>query len=208
MQCEDITLKERRIHGTELFPCGLYQRKEDDPLTAMQYHWHDEIEIIYFESGKASIRIGTEIYDLTEEIFFFVNSGEPHMLTWEIPCRESALVLDSRSFCTEQYSNTGLKIGYLIANGNVVLPRMLRQGSQCFEKIKQQYKDIVSEFVELGYSDLSTGQILIKDKGAQNIIYGSYIKILGYLSVGNHLQPKFEDHNYEIIKQNGFMFRI
>ena len=33
MQCEDITLKERRIHGTELFPCGLYQRKEDDPLT-------------------------------------------------------------------------------------------------------------------------------------------------------------------------------
>ena len=53
MQCEDITLKERRIHGTELFPCGLYQRKEDDPLTAMQYHWHDEIEIIYFESGKA-----------------------------------------------------------------------------------------------------------------------------------------------------------
>lgn len=107
MQCEDITLKERRIHGTELFPCGLYQRKEDDPLTAMQYHWHDEIEIIYFESGKASIRIGTEIYDLTEEIFFFVNSGEPHMLTWEIPCRESALVLDSRSFCTRQYSNTG-----------------------------------------------------------------------------------------------------
>lgn len=201
MQCEDITLKERRIHGTELFPCGLYQRKEDDPLTAMQYHWHDEIEIIYFESGKASIRIGTEIYDLTEEIFFFVNSGEPHMLTWEIPCRESALVLDSRSFCTEQYSNTGLKIGYLIANGNVVLPRMLRQGSQCFEKIKQQYKDIVSEFVELGYSDLSTGQILIKDKGAQNIIYGSYKKILGYLSVGNHLQPKFEDHNYEIIKK-------
>ena len=49
MQCEDITLKERRVHGTELFPCGLYQRKEDDPLTAMQYHWHDEIEIIYFE---------------------------------------------------------------------------------------------------------------------------------------------------------------
>ena len=72
---------------------------------------------------------------------------------------------------------------------------------ECFEKIKQQYKDIVSEFVELGYSDLSTGQILIKDKGAQNIIYGSYIKILGYLSVGNHLQPKFEDHNYEIIKK-------
>lgn len=70
-----------------------------------------------------------------------------------------------------------------------------------FWKIKQQYKDIVSEFVELGYSDLSTGQILIKDKGAQNIIYGSYIKILGYLSVGNHLQPKFEDHNYEIIKK-------
>ena len=25
--------------------------------------------------------------------------------------------------------------------------------------------------------------------------------ILGYLSVGNHLQPKFEDHNYEIIKK-------
>lgn len=55
------------------------------------------------------------------------------------------------------------------------------------------------EYLILGYSDLSTGQILIKDKGAQNIIYGSYIKILGYLSVGNHLQPKFEDHNYEII---------
>ena len=178
-ELSEIHLPEVSAEVTELFPCGLYQRKEDDPLTAMQYHWHDEIEIIYFESGKASIRIGTEIYDLTEEIFFFVNSGEPHMLTWEIPCRESALVLDSRSFCTEQYSNTGLKIGYLIANGNVVLPRMLRQGSQCFEKIKQQYKDIVSEFVELGYSDLSTGQILIKDKGAQNIIYGSYIKILG-----------------------------
>lgn len=42
------------------------------------------------------------------------------------------------------------------------------------------HDEIVSEFVELGYSDLSTGQILIKDKGAQNIIYGSYIKILGY----------------------------
>ncbi len=201
MKCADVPSKERRVHGTELFPCGLYQRKQDDPLTEMQYHWHDEIEIIHFESGKASLRVGTEIHTLNEEIFFFVNSGEPHMITWKTPCCESALVLDSRDFCTEQYSSLGLKTGYLIANGSVSLPRMLRRDNQCFQKVKREYEDIVAEFAELGYSDLSTGQILIKNQGAQSIIYGSYIKILGYLSVGNHLQTKFEDHNYEIIKK-------
>lgn len=201
MQCADITLKESRVHGTKFFPCGLYQRKKEDPLTAMQYHWHDEIEIIHFECGRASLRIGTETYSLNEESFFFVNCGEPHMLTWETPCCESALVLEARGFCTEQYSNLGLKVGYLVANGSVALPRMLPRGSQCFEQVRQEYNDIVSEFSKFGYSDSSTGQILIGNKGAQSVIYGGYMKILGYLSAGNYLQAKLEDHNYEIIKK-------
>lgn len=196
MQCADITLKESRVHGTKFFPCGLYQRKTEDPLTIMQYHWHDEIEIIHFECGKASLRIGTETYTLNEESFFFINRGEPHVVTWETPCRQSALVLDAKSFCTEQ-----LKIGYLVANGGVALPRTLSRDNQYFERVRQEYNDIVSEFSKFGHSDSSTGQILIGNKGAQSVIYGGYMKILGYLSAGNYLQAKFEDHNYEIIKK-------
>ena len=69
-------LKERKDHGTAVFPCGLYEIFDDVPWDGVKHHWHDEIEILYFMKGSFKVTINMEAFSVDQECFFFVNPGE------------------------------------------------------------------------------------------------------------------------------------
>lgn len=72
-------LKEKVLHGTKDFPIEVYYATG---LMA-SYHWHDECEFIYIESGSATIRIGVESFELNEGECAFVKSDTLHSISTE-----------------------------------------------------------------------------------------------------------------------------
>ena len=41
-------LREKRPHGTVLFPCAVYRCFGSEGSLRVKPHWHEEIEILYF----------------------------------------------------------------------------------------------------------------------------------------------------------------
>ncbi len=72
-------LKEKSLHGTKEFPIQVYH-----PIGLMaSYHWHEECEFIYMNSGSALIRLGAESFELKEGECAYIKAGALHSITME-----------------------------------------------------------------------------------------------------------------------------
>lgn len=71
--------KELQPHGSLAFPCAGYEshhssRKEDE----IPWHWHEELEIIYLESGQIHFCIPQNKFLMKKGDFLIINSGILH----------------------------------------------------------------------------------------------------------------------------------
>lgn len=76
---ENEGLKEKYQHGTRDFPIMVHH----SPGLIAPYHWHDEYEFLYMNSGSAFLRIGTEVIHLEAGQCVFINKGTLHSLYTE-----------------------------------------------------------------------------------------------------------------------------
>lgn len=91
-----IEYKERRSHGTHLFPFAYYYETSSHPRYNMVYHWHTQFEIIHVISGKFSLSCDGETIQLNEGECSFISGGSLH---GGIPddCVYECLVFDLQS---------------------------------------------------------------------------------------------------------------
>ncbi len=63
-------------HGTPLFPVACYY----DNITegAVEWHWHDELEILVVESGIARVAVNGQVYLAERGDGVFINAGAVH----------------------------------------------------------------------------------------------------------------------------------
>lgn len=71
-------LKEDRRHGTPEFPFAVYAMDRQTGETILDNHWHDEVEFLWVEQGRATFQIGLSTYELEEGDVIFVPGGEVH----------------------------------------------------------------------------------------------------------------------------------
>lgn len=75
----DETLRETKEHGTIEFPFEYYL---DDIKTfgnqCIEWHWHNEFEFVWIESGMVDCLIGNERIPMQEGDGMFINSGVIH----------------------------------------------------------------------------------------------------------------------------------
>ena len=50
------------VHGTPMFPIAFYH--DDLELMTVPWHWHEEMEAVYIESGETVIFAGVEKYQM------------------------------------------------------------------------------------------------------------------------------------------------
>lgn len=142
-----LTLKENTKHGSLTFPCACYHalstaHKYHHPFHAY-HHWHEEIEILYFEKGTFLLEVGMEKYTISNECFCFVNSVEMHALYSEEDYSEYAIVfLPSMLKFMENDDSQQNFILPLIKN-ELVFPRFLTPNDPFFHEILLFYKNIV-----------------------------------------------------------------
>lgn len=55
--------KELQPHGSPDFPCaGYLSSHRDRPEDVIPWHWHEEMEMVYVESGKMKIKIPSKSF--------------------------------------------------------------------------------------------------------------------------------------------------
>lgn len=74
--------KELQPHGSLAFPCAGYASSHTDrPEDSIPWHWHEEIEIIYIESGQIEVRIPSKSFLLKEGDCLVINANIVHYAT-------------------------------------------------------------------------------------------------------------------------------
>lgn len=74
-------------HGTLEFPCAGYAERYDTaPNRSLPWHWHDDLEIIYVQSGELTIEIPGCQYHLTAGDCIAFNAGVLHSAHTDTAC--------------------------------------------------------------------------------------------------------------------------
>ncbi|MFJ7754655.1 helix-turn-helix domain-containing protein [Peribacillus muralis] len=84
-------LKENSTHGTASFPLHIYSKVRERDYH-VGYHWHEELEFIFVEAGVIEVTINSEMTEVKEGQFIFINSGDLHQITSTGPSIHHAIV--------------------------------------------------------------------------------------------------------------------
>ena len=85
--------KELQPHGTAQFPCAGYSAVyTDKPEDVIPWHWHEELEIVYVETGSLKLQIPGKTFHLGQGEGFVINSNLPHYAAAENFCDLHSLV--------------------------------------------------------------------------------------------------------------------
>lgn len=89
----DRARRELQPHGTLGFPCAGYAlRYTDGPEDVIPWHWHEELEIIYAESGDWRVEISGKTFRLEQGDGVVVNADMLHRTAAEPRCEAHSLV--------------------------------------------------------------------------------------------------------------------
>lgn len=85
--------KELQPHGSLEFPCAGYDSEYTDKTgEVVPWHWHDELEIIYIESGSMKLQIPGKTFLLEQGQGLAVNSNILHFAAAQTYCNLHSLV--------------------------------------------------------------------------------------------------------------------
>ena len=75
----DETLMEKRNHGQPAFPFQYYLEDIwDFDFHTLGWHWHQEIEFVYVQSGEAHCCVGKDRFSLPAGSGLFINTKILH----------------------------------------------------------------------------------------------------------------------------------
>ena len=139
------SLKEERTHGSELFRFGYYTADTSADSFFVAPHWHEEIEIVYFQKGHFILEANMERYPVDSEAIYFIRSGELHRIFSADRCVESAVVFSP--YLLTFLSNDAAQSRLLgpLTDDTLLLPRCIRSTDPCFVQVLAEYKKIVRQ---------------------------------------------------------------
>ena len=95
----DDTLKERSSHGSFELPIETYT-DNCEIFHSLYNHWHDEMELIYIESGNGLVRLNKEILRVKAGDLIIVNRGVLHGIKTDL--RNICLLFDRIHSCHKE----------------------------------------------------------------------------------------------------------
>ncbi|MGN0353922.1 MAG: helix-turn-helix transcriptional regulator [Muricoprocola sp.] len=134
-----LPLKENTTHGSLSFPCACYHALSsafpfEHPFLCA-HHWHEEIEVLYFEEGPFLLEVGMEKYQISRKCICFINSAEMHALSCDQDYSEYAIVfLPSMLNFSENDAVQKTLIQPLI-NNELAFPRFIYEEDPLFHEI-------------------------------------------------------------------------
>ena len=75
---DKMALKEKRVHGTDFFPLGIYEMHREPEEIVLDCHWHEEWEFLLVTEGKALFQVDNKYYTLERNQAIFVKNASLH----------------------------------------------------------------------------------------------------------------------------------
>lgn len=194
------SLKEERHHGTVTFPCAFYQADYHHAGAGMpfvtKHHWHEEIEIIYFEQGTYELKINMKTWTLSEPCFFFVNSGELHSIASKRLYLEQAFVFSPSIISFELPDSSQNLLTRPLISRELSFPGFFPGSHPAFPEILEEFQKIRRIFCQ----DQPGGQdqYTVSSVPAQLRTKAALLNILSCLEEHHLLSSKKPDSNHSI----------
>ncbi|MDO4273148.1 MAG: AraC family transcriptional regulator [Eubacteriales bacterium] len=192
------TLKEIRSHGTQSFPCAIYQTRALGKGTMVKHHWHEEVEILYFYGGDFQLKINMDQYNISSQCLYFINPGELHSIICEKTgsSGEDAIVFSPKILSSDSYDATQMQLLLPILGGKLNFPRCILPDHPAFEQIRSSFADVIQSFGRQFHevSPLADGTVT-DDLTSQLYIKSSLLRILALLS--EHQLFTLTEPNYD-----------
>ncbi|MBC5997893.1 AraC family transcriptional regulator [Romboutsia ilealis] len=172
-------LKENSTHGDTFFPLRVYYQIDTKGEFSVQYHWHDQIEIIYIEKGEFNITVNNNDIIGRPGDLYFINSGDLH----EIHVRENkpslhhAIVFKPEILSFELFDHCQSCYITPILNGKLKFPISIDHNEYVKSKIIYEFNEIAENYDK-------------KSLGWSISIKASLLKILTFLIESNCLIEK------------------
>jgi len=125
-------LKENRIHGDPSFPLCAYYMDIVPGDVVLDCHWHEEMEFLVVNSGKAIFQIETEYYNVHAGEAILINSGELHAgyPLENSPCSYEAIVFNSDLLHSGSFDLIYSKYIEPITKNRLIFKRHITGGSE------------------------------------------------------------------------------
>lgn len=138
-------MKESRRHGDELLPITQYCIRQEDGFSALDCHWHSEMELFRVMQGVVTIQCGSSLFEAHAGDIAFFNSGELHAAVPADSSRDlffRAIVFSPDFLCST--TNDILRVKYItpVTNGELQLPRVIRQGTELHDIISPYFDSV------------------------------------------------------------------
>lgn len=135
-------MNEARRHGDELLPIMNYCIRQEDSFSALDCHWHSEMELFRVMHGVVSLQCGSAVFEAGAGDIVFFNSGELHAATPADGARD--LYFQAIVFSPDFLSaamNDILRVKYIspVMNGELILPPLIRQGTALHDRISAEF---------------------------------------------------------------------
>lgn len=185
------SLKEERTHGSELFRFGYYAADTSAGSFFVAPHWHEEIEIVYFQKGHFILEANMERYPVDLEAIYFIRSGELHRIFSAGRCVESAVVFSPYLLTFLSNDSAQRRLLGPLADDTLLLPRCICSADPCFAPVLAEYKKIARQCSNQDGAEVTeaTQQLFIK---------AALLNILGICAEHGLLTSKQPSHDQNI----------
>lgn len=175
-------LKEKRLHGTSLFPCAGYHLTGDYPWILIKHHWHEEIEIIYMKQGRFRLDVNMESLEDEQECFLFINAQELHSLRFlSRPFNEMAIVFHPQMLHFSISDSVEEYILQPISSQALKFPRILPNDHPAFDSFKTEFFRVMDALRCNAGRVTPEIQLTTKDPVMQIQIKASLLQMIGIL---------------------------
>ncbi len=142
---QPAALKEKRRHGDDHFPIGLYYMELLPGEMVVDCHWHDEAEFLYVVEGGTLFQIGEHQYPVHEGEAVFIHGGEIHagFPHGDHGCRFYAIVFDMNWLNSPSYDVLQSEYMSPILNGYVSLPPLFSKRETWAEPILHHLQNMI-----------------------------------------------------------------
>lgn len=141
---QDTNYKELREHGTSLMPIDAYSFYECHSRFSVSHHWHEEIELLYFEKGDFLLERDMRQENIGEGDLVFINRSELHQITGRnIPSIHHAIVFDMQVLKFERYDQAQGTVIAPLWNGACLFPGRITPQEEVYPVLLAEYLDIL-----------------------------------------------------------------
>lgn len=141
---QDDKLKEAVEHGTVYLPIKSYSFYENQNFFQVSHHWHEEIEILYFERGAFLLERNMLPEEIQEGDIVFINRSEVHQLRGkDVPSIHHAIVFDLQMLKFERYDQAQSAVIAPLWNGAASFPEKIAETDALYPAFLSDYLTIL-----------------------------------------------------------------